>query len=203
MTMLYIPKPVAQSNSLAKLNQFQNYSVFCAFCIYRSGSKYSNTAFMLLEQNYLCILHIPTWNRKHNRKLLSRNVIIWPLDTKMSVGLDNHFMCRNLLTERLLTNWGRVTYICISKLTILDSDNVLSPARPQAIIWNNARILLIKPLGKNFSEILIELYTFSFNKLHLNMAQYTEAQNTEASAILSRPQCVKDNYDQREKCFNV
>ena len=56
-----------------------------------------------------------------------------------------------------LTHWGRVTHICISNLTIIGSDNGLSPDRRQAIIWTNAGILLIGPLGTNFSEILIEI----------------------------------------------
>ena len=34
-----------------------------------------------------------------------------------------------------LTHWGRVMHICISKLTIIGSDNGLSPRRRQAIIW--------------------------------------------------------------------
>ena len=42
-----------------------------------------------------------------------------------------------------LTHWGRVTHICVSKLTIIGSDNGLSPGRRQAIIWTNAGILLI------------------------------------------------------------
>ena len=33
-----------------------------------------------------------------------------------------------------LTHWGRVTHICVSKLSILGSDNGLSPGRRQAII---------------------------------------------------------------------
>ena len=67
------------------------------------------------------------------------------------------------------THWGRVTHICVSKLTIIGSDNGLSPGRCQAIIWTNAGILLIGPLGTNLSEILIKIYTFSFNKMHLKM----------------------------------
>ena len=59
-----------------------------------------------------------------------------------------------------LTHWGRAMHICISKLTIIDSDNGLSPGRRQAIIWTNAGILLIRHLGTNFSEILIEIHTF-------------------------------------------
>ena len=57
----------------------------------------------------------------------------------------------------LSTHWGRVTHICVNKLTIIGSDNGLSPGRRQAIIWTNAGILLIGPLGTNFSEILIEI----------------------------------------------
>ena len=48
-------------------------------------------------------------------------------------------------------------HICINKLTIIGSDNGLSPGRRQAIIWTNDGILLIGPLGTNFSEILIEI----------------------------------------------
>ena len=39
----------------------------------------------------------------------------------------------------------------------------------QAIISTNDGILLIVPLGTNFSEILIKIYTFSFKKMHLKM----------------------------------
>ena len=45
--------------------------------------------------------------------------------------------------------------LCISKLTIIGSDNGLSPDRCQVIIWTNAGILLIGPLRTNFSEIFI------------------------------------------------
>ena len=70
----------------------------------------------------------------------------------------------------LLTHWGRVTHICVSKLTIIGSDNGLSPDQRQAIIWNNAGLLLIGPLGTNFSEILIEILKFSFKKMRLNVS---------------------------------
>ena len=63
-----------------------------------------------------------------------------------------------------------MTHICVSKLTNIGSDNGLSPGRRQAIIWINARILLIRPLGTNFSEISFEINTFSFKKLHLKMS---------------------------------
>ena len=69
-----------------------------------------------------------------------------------------------------ITHWGRVTHICVDNLTIIGSDNGLSPCRRQAIIWTNARILLIGPLGRNFSEILNKIHTFSFKEMHLKMS---------------------------------
>ena len=65
---------------------------------------------------------------------------------------------------------GRVTHICVGKLTNIGSDNGLSPGRHQTIIWTNAGILLIGPLGTYFREILIEVYTFSFKKMHVKMS---------------------------------
>ena len=70
----------------------------------------------------------------------------------------------------VLTHWGRVTPICIYKLTIIGSGDGLSPGRHQANIWTNAEILVIGPSGTNFSEILIEIHTFSLTKMHLEMS---------------------------------
>ena len=50
-----------------------------------------------------------------------------------------------------------MTHICVSKLTI----------RRHAIIWTNDGISLIGPLGTIFNDILIEIHTFSFKKIHL------------------------------------
>ena len=69
-----------------------------------------------------------------------------------------------------LTHWGWVAHICVSKLTIIGSDNGLSPGRRQAIIWTNAGILLIEPLGTNLSEILIGIQILSFKKMRLKMS---------------------------------
>ena len=87
-----------------------------------------------------------------------------------------------------LTHRGRVTHICASKLTIIDSDNGLSSDRRQAIIWINVGILLIGPSGTIFSEISIENHTFSFKKMHLKMSS---AEFWKMAAILSWRQCVK------------
>ena len=40
-----------------------------------------------------------------------------------------------------LTHWGWVMHICVSKLTIIGTDNGLSPCQRQVIIWANAGIL--------------------------------------------------------------
>ena len=82
----------------------------------------------------------------------------------------------------MLNHWGRVTHICIGKLTIIGSDNGLSPGRRQAIIWTNAGILLIEPLGTSFSEILIGIQIFFIQENAL------ENVVCEMASILSRPQ---------------
>ena len=58
-------------------------------------------------------------------------------------------------------------HICVDNLTIIGSDNGLSAGRRQAIIWNNDGIILIRPLGTNFSEILIKIQIFSWKKVYL------------------------------------
>ena len=63
-----------------------------------------------------------------------------------------------------------MTHIWVGNLTIIGSDNGLSPDRCQAIIWTNAGLLLIGPLGTNFSEILIEIVTFSSKKMRLKVS---------------------------------
>ena len=70
----------------------------------------------------------------------------------------------------VLTHWGRVAHIWVSKLSTICSDNGLSPGRRQAIIWTSAGTLLIWTIGTNFNEMLIEIHTFSVKKIHLKMS---------------------------------
>ena len=86
------------------------------------------------------------------------------------------------LSAGYLTHWGRVTQIYVGKLTIIGSDNGLSPGRRQAIIWTNAGTLLTEPLGTNFSEILIGIQIVSFKKMRLKM-----------SSVKWRPFCLSLN----------
>ena len=50
----------------------------------------------------------------------------------------------------ILTHWGRVTHLCVRKLTIIGSDKGLPPDRRQAIVWTNAGILLIRNATNKF-----------------------------------------------------
>ena len=111
-------------------------------------------------------------NKRYRLSVLNLNVLISRYSKSMC-HLINYLWS-------LLTHWGRVTHLYISNLTIIGSDNDLSPGRCQAIIWTSAGVLLTGPSGTNFSEILITIHTFSFKKMHLNM-----------EAILSRPLSVK------------
>ena len=42
--------------------------------------------------------------------------------------------------------------MCVGNLTIIGSDNGLSPGQRQVIVWTNAGIFLIGPLLTNFNE---------------------------------------------------
>ena len=113
----------------------------------------------------------------------------------LSVLLVYHMGC-------LLTHWGRVMHIFVGKLTSIGSDNGLSPGRRQAIIWTNAGILLIGHSGTNFSECLIVIHTFSFNKMHKFANGVCEM-----ASILSQLQCIKEylcQFDiEVEICYNL
>ena len=69
-----------------------------------------------------------------------------------------------------LTHSGRATQIFVSKLTIIGSGNGLSPGHRQAIVWTNAGIVLMRPLGTNFSDILIEIITFLIKEMHFKVS---------------------------------
>ena len=77
---------------------------------------------------------------------------------------------QTFLNKTGVTHCGRVAHICVSKLTIIGSDNGLSPGRRQAIIWTNDGILCSWPSGTKFSETLIEIRIFLFKKMHLKMS---------------------------------
>ena len=57
-----------------------------------------------------------------------------------------------------LTHWDWVMHICVSKLTIIGSDNGLSPGWRQAIIWTNAEFLVFPGLW------IVELYPYIYRQ---------------------------------------
>ena len=127
-----------------------------------------------------------------------------PIVFACTVGSLFHFTRQRKVTPYLgqfchLTHWGRVTHICVSELTIIGSDNGLSPGR-QAVIWTDDRILLVGPLETNLIEILIEIHTFHSWKriwkrrpclLGLNVSNYPIYIRNTAVSCIGRA-CVQD-----------
>ena len=74
------------------------------------------------------------------------------------------------IRESSISHWDRVTHICVGDLTIIGSDNGLSPARRQAFIWTNAALLSIRPQGKCYSEIVVRIQTSSVKEIHMKMS---------------------------------
>ena len=113
--------------------------------------------------------------QRNDRDWITSKWSIYPISRNCTFMCTYEFWLDQISTCCLflwkpLTHWGRVTHICVGKLTIIGSDNGLSPERRQAIIWTNTGILLIGPLGTNFSEVLIEIQTFSLKKIRLKMS---------------------------------
>ena len=121
-------------------------------------------------------------NMTHFRSLInkeSKNALSYVLNINSGSIYVTGVFCsaacwRKLMNNRylqyLFTQWGLVTHICVSKLTIIGSDNGLSPDRRQAIIWTSAGLLSIGPLRTYFSENLIKIQQFSLKKMHVKMA---------------------------------
>ena len=83
----------------------------------------------------------------------------------------------------VLTHWDRVRHICVSKLTVIGSDNGLAPNQHQAIIWTNAGILFVRPLSTNFSEISIDI--------HIQCSIFTPVRRPEAGNFTVGPATSK------------
>ena len=80
-----------------------------------------------------------------------------------------------------ITHWGR---------TIIGSDNRLSPDFRQAIIWTNAGMLLICTLGTNVSEILGDIHTFPFKKMHLKTSVKCQPSCLDLNVLIASPNDV-------------
>ena len=133
----------------------------------------SKTLTSYMGWNGWFILVWPRWIRKNKRHFSGSD------KPRCSIAFGN---CS--IAEFVLTHWSRVTHICVGNLTIIGSDNGLSPGRRQTSIRTNAVILLIRTLGTNFSEIWSEIHVFSLKE------NAFESVVCEIASILSRPQCV-------------
>ena len=130
-------------------------------CCLMAPSHYLNQCWLIISDVFW---HLSEGNSTGNAVTLNLTL---SHSLSPSISISRYF---SLIWVWDLTHWGRATHICVGKLTIIGSDNGLSPGRRQVIIWIIAGILLIGPLGTNFSEILIEIRPFSFKKMHLKMS---------------------------------
>ena len=87
-----------------------------------------------------------------------------PVITSANVSVSTREQQVYFVRFNSLTHWGRVTHICVGNLTIIGSDNGLSPERRQAITWTNAGLLLTGPLGKTSVKSYSEFKHFHSGK---------------------------------------
>ena len=113
-------------------------------------SHYLNQWWPIVNQT---LRHKLQWNFCQNLQTFSDENVFENVVCKMA---DILFRLHNV--NSFEAEWG--IYASVNN-TIIGSDNGLSPGWRQAIIWTNAGILFIRPLGTNFSEIVIEIETFS------------------------------------------
>ena len=119
----------------------------------------------IISNNVMILLFEPLWTSISEIFIKIHTFSFQKMCYKMSPGKWQPF-CLSLNTS---THWGRVTHICLSKLNTIGSDNGLSSHWCQAIIWTNAGISLIWPIGTNFNEMLIKILTFSLKKMLLKI----------------------------------
>ena len=76
----------------------------------------------------------------------------------------------------IVFHWGQVMHISISNITIIGSDNCLSPG------WHQCWIIVNSNHITNFSETISEIHRFSFEKIH-----------SKISSVKGRPVCLSFN----------
>ena len=89
------------------------------------------------------------------------------------------------MIDGVLTHWGRVTHICVSKLTIIGSDNGLSPGRRPSHYLNQCWDIVNQTL-RNKLQWNVDRNSNIF--IHENAFENVVCQ---MASILSRPQGVK------------
>ena len=116
-------------------------------------------------------------NIYHSTLLIPVLVILSLIAIAKSVCANwtRYLMFSNKPTTRL-THWGRVTHICVNKLTIIGSDNDLSLGLRKTFRWNFKRNSYIFIQENSFENVVWEVAT-----------------------ILSRPQCVNRMWLKRTR----
>ena len=107
--------------------------------------------------------------------------------TRLCLGHNRYRHCLWILMLNkwsALTHWGQVTHICISKLTIIGSDNgMMAPSHYLKQRWNIVNLNLANKVKWIFNWIW---YIFIQENAFENVA-------CEMAAILSWPQCVNSS----------
>ena len=145
-----------------------SFNYWCVCCATNSDQKILYWVFIILL--ILCMfmfcMHHCQWYTSLDRVEISDTCIDNFFNKNISsfTRLFIHMWVLYTMQAILLTHWGRVTHISINKLTIIGSDNGLSPDQRQAFIWTNAWILLIGNSGTSFSGIVIKIHNFPSRK---------------------------------------
>ena len=143
-----------------------NYTILVVELLPQSGAKHRSQISTLAQTWYTNTWYVTSYTPGHHEW-------IW---MKTSPGITNHLLVDyklhidGFVSSISLTHRGLVTHICVSNLTIIGSDNGLSPGRRQAVFWSNDGILLNGTIGTIFSELLIKILIFLFKKVHLKVS---------------------------------
>ena len=131
---------------------------------------------------HICVIRAQ-WVRWWYLSMLSNNLFVM---FKSFVNASCVSMCVKLrAVQKVLTHWGQVTHICVSNLTIIGSDNGLSPGGHQPNHYLHQHWNIVNWILGNKLQWNIQWEISSFWKM---------------AAVLSQPLCVL-NYVLFRKCY--
>ena len=133
----------------------------CLFTVNECGYKLS--LLLTIFSRWLMVLLASIFEKTY----LSKKKLYPTLCVPNYCRISSYSIKINTCQVKVYSRWSvyLLTHICVCNLTII-GPNKKWPGRGQAIIWTNTGMLLIGHLGGHFSEILIEIHTFSFKKIH-------------------------------------
>ena len=133
-----------------------------------------------MELNYCCYLIL---KKMPNFIEVVAN-ILW---RGMKQSLFSEMFWEDIKNIKIHSNFISLLYIGRAQaieIIFIEQGPIFLPGRGQTIIWTNAGILPIGPLGKKINEILIKIQQFSSKKMRLKML------SAKCRPCMSRPQCV-------------